>query len=161
MPAMDLDGSVGAICRRDPRFRPEAYAFLLEALDFVLARRGQASPPRPPEPAADPAASTRSGSAPTPPANVSGRDLLEGFRDLALERYGALAREVVRTWGVTRTADVGAVVFNMVDAGLLQRTSSDTPADYDDVFDFEEAFDRAFADRLRSGAVRLADRPAP
>jgi uncharacterized repeat protein (TIGR04138 family) len=160
MPAMDLDGSVGAICRRDPRFRPEAYAFLLESLDFVLARRGLPAAISPAA-AADPAGATRTGSAPPPPANVSGRDLLEGFRDLALERYGALAREVVRTWGVTRTADVGAVVFNMVDAGLLQRTSSDTPADYDDVFDFEEAFDRAFADRLRSGAVRLADRPTP
>jgi uncharacterized repeat protein (TIGR04138 family) len=173
MPTMDLDASVRAICAKDPRFRAEAYHFLLEALDATLARRGGA-------PAADPASSSPASPAtpPTPPAsgirltpdargagtappwNVTGRDLLEGFRDLALDRYGALAREVLRTWGVTRTDDVGAVVFNMVEGGLLQRTATDSPADYHDVFDFEGAFDRAFADRLRKEEVRLADRPS-
>jgi uncharacterized repeat protein (TIGR04138 family) len=91
---------------------------------------------------------------------VTGRDLLDGFRDLALDRFGALAREVLRTWGITRTDDVGAVVFNMVEAGLLQKTASDSPEDYRAVFDFETAFDREFEDRLRREEVRLSDRPA-
>ncbi len=156
MPTMDLDASVRAICDRDGRFRPEAYHFLLEALDFTLARRGT---PRPVPEAPDPLAAARGASPPPPQWNVTGRDLLEGFRDHALERFGALAREVLRTWGITRTGDVGAVVFNMVESGLLQKTATDSPADYHEVFDFETAFDRAFADRLRQEAVRLADRP--
>lgn len=171
MPTMDLDASVRAICSKDPRFRAEAYHFLLEALDATLARRGGAAsaegatatatadPPAPPTAGIRLTPEARGGGT-TPPWNVTGRDLLEGFRDLALDRYGALAREVLRTWGVTRTDDVGAVVFNMVEGGLLQRTSTDSPADYHDVFDFETAFDRAFADRLRKEEVRLADRPS-
>jgi uncharacterized repeat protein (TIGR04138 family) len=165
MPTMDLDASVRAICRRDARFRPEAYHFLLEALDHALGRGkdaagAAASAPAPATKAEAPAGSPAARGAVVPPvSNVSGRDLLEAFRDLALDRYGALAREVLRAWGITRTGDVGALVFNMVEAGLLQKTASDSPADYHEVFDFEAAFDRAFADRLRQGEVRLADRP--
>jgi uncharacterized repeat protein (TIGR04138 family) len=180
MPTMDLDASVQAIFRRDPRFRPEAYHFLLEALDHTLGRGragsaaasastppspmspspGPSTPPAPPPSAsADAMAAARGATIQTPVWNVTGRDLLEGFRDLALERYGALAREVLRTWGITKTGDVGAVVFNLVESGLLQKTSTDSPADYHEVFDFESAFDRAFADRLRKEEVRLADRP--
>ncbi len=160
MPTMDLDASVRALCGRDPRFRPEAYQFLLEALDATLGRLGREKAPAavadpPPE------ALSRAGAIPGPaaPWNVTGRNLLEGFRDLALERYGALAREVLRAWGITRTDDVGSIVFNMVEAGLLQKTASDSPSDYHAVFDFEAAFDRGFADRLKSEEVRLGDGP--
>lgn len=160
MPTMDLDASVRALCGRDPRFRPDAYHFLLEALDYTLGRMGRAkggeTPPEPPPP---PLARAGAGAAPAAPWNVTGRDLLEGFRDLALDRYGALAREVLRAWGVTRTDDVGSIVFAMVEAGLLQKTSSDSPADYHDVFDFETAFDRGFADRLKKEEARLGGAP--
>jgi uncharacterized repeat protein (TIGR04138 family) len=172
MPTMDLDASVLAIFKRDPRFRPEAYHFLLEALDHTLGRGGPvaggtgaaaaggaAPPPPAPSASADALAAARGANVPPPIWNVTGRDLLGGFRDLALDRYGALAREVLRTWGITKTGDVGAVVFNLVESGLLQKTATDSPADYQDVFDFESAFDRAFADRLRKEEVRLADRP--
>jgi uncharacterized repeat protein (TIGR04138 family) len=163
MPTMDLEASVRAICGRDGRFRPEAYHFLLEALDITLAGRAAPRPAAesapPVDALADSRAASRGASAPPPQANVTGRDLLEGFRDHALERFGALAREVLRTWGITKTADVGAVVFNLVESGLLQKTATDSPADYHEVFDFESAFDRAFADRLRREEVRLADRP--
>jgi uncharacterized repeat protein (TIGR04138 family) len=165
MPTMDLDASVQAIVRRDPRFRPEAYHFLLEALDHTLGRgrtgtaTGKAPAPAPSTATSDAMGAARGATVPPPVWNVTGRDLLEGFRDLALERYGALAREVLRTWGIVRTGDVGAVVFNLVESGLLQKTATDSPADYHEVFDFETAFDRAFADRLRKEEVRLADRP--
>ncbi len=180
MPTMDLDAGVLAICRRDPRFRAEAYHFLLEALDHTLARRGltraaaassagdtspseqgpaETGPGEKGAATADAMAAARGASLPPPAWNVTGRDLLEGFRDLALDRFGGLAREVLRSWGITRTGDVGSVVFNMVEAGLLQRTATDSPADYHEVFDFETALDAAFADRLRKEEVRLADRP--
>jgi uncharacterized repeat protein (TIGR04138 family) len=162
MPTMDFEASVRAICARDGRFRPEAYHFLLEALDIAgrASRAASAeSAPAVSPPEVDPLAAARGASAPPPQWNVTGRDLLEGFRDHALERFGALAREVLRTWGITRTADIGAVVFNLVEAGLLQKTATDSPADYHEVFDFETAFDRAFADSLRREEVRLADRP--
>ncbi len=180
MPTMDLDASVRAVCGRDPRFRPEAYHFLLEALDFTLTRRAREAglPPAAPgmeslgvsttghgtaDPASSPAPSRTPSHVPpsnVPASNVVGRDLLEGFRDLALDRFGALAHEVLRVWGITRTDDVGAVVFNMVEAGLLQKTATDSPADYHAVFDFEASLERAFADRLRSGDVRLDGRTA-
>lgn len=158
---MDLDASLKSICARDGRFRVEAYHFVLDSLDHTLAlRAAPAAPPAggPAAPVPPPPPVPRTG--PPGPSNVTGKDLLGGFRELALDRFGALAREVLRTWGLTRTDDVGAIVFNMVEAGLLQRTATDSAADYHEVFDFEYAFDRGFEDRLRREKVGLNDRTA-
>jgi len=76
--------------------------------------------------------------------HVTGRELLEGARRYALERYGPMARTVLEHWGIRRCEDVGEVVFNLVDNGLLNRTEKDSRDDFKGGFDFKEAFDRVF-----------------
>jgi uncharacterized repeat protein (TIGR04138 family) len=104
---------------RDRRRYPiEAYLFLYEALDvsqkLVGAKR-----------------------------HVSGQELLEGFRRLAVERFGPLALMVLGHWGLRRSEDVGEMVFNLVERGLMGKTETDRPEDFDAVYDFEEAFSPA------------------
>ncbi len=70
---------------------------------------------------------------------MSGRELCEGVRELALKQYGALATTVLGHWGVRSTADVGEIVFNMIAAGGLEKTPGDCRSDFHDVFDFETA----------------------
>ncbi len=72
--------------------------------------------------------------------HVSGRQLCEGLRDLALKQYGMLARPILRRWRINRTEDIGRIVFAMVNGGLMQKTSEDTLHDFDEVFDFDQAF---------------------
>ena len=72
--------------------------------------------------------------------HIDGRELALACRDLAIERYGVLARSVLAHWGIFRSADLGDVVFTLVDLGLLMSQASDTRLDFVDVFDFDGAF---------------------
>ena len=42
-------------------------------------------------------------------------------------------------WGVRSTSDIGDIVYNLIAAGDLEKTPSDSRSDFDDVFDFETA----------------------
>jgi len=103
------------ILTRDTRYPFEAYRFIYEALDHTIQRIGERR-------------------------HVNGRELLDGIRDLARCRFGPLARMVFDCWHVRRTEDFGEIVFNLVEAGLLSKTDSDTREDFRGGFDFEEAF---------------------
>lgn len=73
--------------------------------------------------------------------HVSGQQLCLGLRDLAVEKYGRLARTVLSRWGVHSTEDFGRIVFAMIEAGLLRKSEHDSIDDFAGVYDFEEAFD--------------------
>jgi uncharacterized repeat protein (TIGR04138 family) len=45
---------------------------------------------------------------------------------------------------VVTTADLGDIVFTLVDLGLLISQPSDTRDEFCDVFDFDQAFDREY-----------------
>ncbi|MFH1022401.1 MAG: Minf_1886 family protein [Planctomycetota bacterium] len=115
----DFDDAILKIVRKDPRFRPAAYFFMFEALDYVAAKMET-------------------------PRHVTGQELLAGIRNLARIRFGFLAKTVFDRWGIHRTADFGAIVFHLVDAGLMGRTDSDTAADFEDGYDFTEAFEQGY-----------------
>lgn len=104
---------------RHPRYHPTAYLFVLAALHKVI--EGLPSP-----------------------RHISGQELAEGVRDLALERFGPMARTVLEHWGISATRDLGDIVFALVDCGVLLRQDDDSPEDFDDVFDFEDAFEKRY-----------------
>ncbi|QOJ14520.1 MAG: hypothetical protein HRU75_07635 [Planctomycetia bacterium] len=73
--------------------------------------------------------------------HVTGQDLCHAMRDLALRRWGLMARAVLRSWGVRRTRDLGEMVYLLISIGVMGRQPSDRIEDFDDVFDFD-ALDR-------------------
>jgi uncharacterized repeat protein (TIGR04138 family) len=105
--------------QRHPRYQETAYLFVLSALHYVLEHLPE-------------------------PRHISGRELAEGVRDLALDRFGPMARNVLEHWGICSTADMGKVVFALVDCGILISQEEDSIEDFEDVFDFEEAFERDY-----------------
>ena len=78
------------------------------------------------------------------PRHITGNELANGVRELALSRYGPLARTVLEHWGIHETEDVGRVVFAMVEQGILVKEDEDDQQDFTDLFDFEEAFEREY-----------------
>jgi uncharacterized repeat protein (TIGR04138 family) len=78
------------------------------------------------------------------PVHVTGQELLAGIRAYALEEFGPMAVTVLGEWGVTRCEDFGEVVFNMIDAGMLSKTDTDSREDFQNGYTFEEAFRRPF-----------------
>jgi uncharacterized repeat protein (TIGR04138 family) len=124
---IDKDDRILALVRKhERRFAAEAYQFVFEALDYTLKKRGGVR------------------------RHVSGAEIMEGVRDLALETFGFLARDVLRRWGITSTEHFGELVFHLIAEDLLQKTADDRKEDFAGLFDFAEAFDGAFEQTLHA-----------
>lgn len=116
-----FQAAVEALGQKDARYDTEAYYFLREALEHTLK-----------------SLSDKEGG----PAHrhVSGAELLEGFRALALDEFGPLTYTVLDSWGLHRTEDIGELVFNLVNTGVFGKRESDSRADFANGYDFKEAF---------------------
>jgi uncharacterized repeat protein (TIGR04138 family) len=99
----------------DGRFALEAYLFVYDALPVAQKLHGRER-------------------------HVSGRELLDGIRVLALKRFGRMAKLVLNSWRVHTTDDFGAIVFNLVDSGLMSKTEEDKVEEFHSVYDFDRAF---------------------
>ena len=115
--------------RRDPRYAYEAYEFVFAALAHTQRMLGRVPP--------------QEGSAERD-YHVSGAQLLEGVRDLALREFGLMARTVFRIWGINSTTDIGEIVFNLVASNLMSKTDEDNRDDFHDVYDFEQVLVRDY-----------------
>ncbi len=122
------------VVKRDPRYAYEAYEFIFQALHHAQKRLGREPAVEGPE--GDPGADARH--------HVSGPELLEGARALALQEFGLMARTVFRLWGIERTDDFGEIVFNLIEAELMSKTAEDTRADFRNVFDLDQALVRDY-----------------
>lgn len=107
------------LLRRDRRYQTEAYNFVFEALDFtVRIKYGDESDSEDERPALN--------------QHVTGPDLLEGVRQLALETFGCMTATVFEMWGIKSTEDVGEIVFNLIEYGLMGCQESDSKEDFAD-----------------------------
>lgn len=72
--------------------------------------------------------------------HLSGRELCEAVRQYALQQYGFLARQVLANWGIHSTSDLGEIVYNLIRIDVFKKSPSDRREDFNDVYDFEDAF---------------------
>jgi uncharacterized repeat protein (TIGR04138 family) len=119
-----FEEALGQIMAKDPRFQRDAYHFVREALDhtqksIVKENKGKMR-------------------------HVSGQELLAGIREFALAQFGPMTITVLEEWGVRNCKDFGDIVFNMVETGWLAKTDKDTRDDFQDGYDFIEAFRHPF-----------------
>ena len=98
------------------RYQPQAYAFVLAALEYCQERR-------------------------TVRGHITGDEFAWGCRDFAREQYGLTARTVLEHWGIETTHDIGRVVYHLIGAGLLISQPQDRIEDFADVYNFAEAFE--------------------
>lgn len=108
---------IDALRERDPRYRREAYLFVMQALDQVVSRLPQRR-------------------------HISGQELLAGVTALARDQFGPLAYTVLREWGLAASLDVGHVVFHLVEAGLLGREPTDRLEDFEGGLELEAELER-------------------
>lgn len=124
MQPAQFEHAIENIVRRDRRFDPHAYLFLKDALDFTLKRAAEGNGGQ--------------------PRHVSGRELVQGFRDLALQEFGPMAHTLMDEWGLENTRNIGEMVFHLIDEQMFGKQDSDTLDDFEHIFDFEEAFAHPF-----------------
>lgn len=76
--------------------------------------------------------------------HVTGQQLCWAVRDVALKRWGFLARQVLTRWNIRHTQDIGQIVFALVNNDWLRKLPSDRIEDFNDVFSFDEALEQAY-----------------
>lgn len=129
MQAMQFEQSVVSILQKDRRFHPHAYFFLKEALDFTLKR----------------IAEQNGGQA----RHVSGAELLEGFRDFALEQFGPMASTLLNEWGVRDGQHVGDMVFHLIEEQVFGKQDTDSQEDFSGVLDLMGSLKTPFKPKRR------------
>ncbi len=87
-------------------FRPDAYNFVIQAVEFTVDRLPEAR-------------------------HVNARELLSGLREYAHNEYGPLADNVLRDWGIRDGRDIGILVYRLIDVQLLGANPDDRPGDFD------------------------------
>jgi len=121
--------SLEDVVREDGRFPLEAFGFLHDGLARAVR-----------EVYGDPAEDEPPAEGEPPPKHVTGRQLCEGLRAEAIERWGLMARTVLHRWNVRATIDFGHMVYLLIENKLMQKTDSDSIEDFRDAYDFGSAF---------------------
>lgn len=116
---ISMGRTIGAIRRRHPRYAEPAYFFVLAALHRCLEQLDA-------------------------PRHVTGREVAEAVRGLAIESFGPMARTVLEHWGVHSTGEVGDIVFLLVENGVLIKRPDDSREDFEGLFSFEDAFEKDY-----------------
>jgi uncharacterized repeat protein (TIGR04138 family) len=57
-----------------------------------------------------------------------------------------MAFDVLRSWGITAGSDVGEIVFQLIDAGILSRRDEDAREDFDTPLDLKQALEDSYFD---------------
>ncbi len=106
---------IESILEKDPRYKFEAYTFILAALHDTVSKLKK-------------------------PRHISGKELAVGIRKYALDQFGPMAKTVLHHWGIRATLDFGKIVFSLIDVQLLSKQPEDKLEDFDKVYEFDEAF---------------------
>ena len=98
---------------RDTRYKLEAYGFVLSGLNFYYAKTGEKR-------------------------HFTGQELAKGFIDFAAKQFGPLAYDVLKSWGILTTNDLGYIVYNLIDIKLISKNGNDALEDFFNVFDIKD-----------------------
>jgi uncharacterized repeat protein (TIGR04138 family) len=139
MHEISFEDAVRTICERDGRIDRDAYYFLREALEDTVAKiRADETPEH---------------------QHVNGPELMAGFREFALEKFGPMAATVLETWGIRETDDVGKMVFDLIEEGAFGQSEEDHLEDFCGLYNFDEAFRAPFRPRKRRTSKRSVEAP--
>lgn len=119
------------LCKRDQRYPFEAYEFLYAALGFVQHERVKQGLVKE-----------------ETDKHLTGQQLAEGYKDLAVQEFGMLAPTVFQAWNIRQTADIGQMVYNLININMMSKTESDRLEDFSNVYEIPNALLQGFRIRL-------------
>ena len=128
--SQELNVIIEQISEKDVRYKEEAYFFVMEALSFTQHKFHS-------------------------PKHVTGEELLEGMKELLLEKFGPLALTVLRYWGIKSTEDFGHIVFNLVSNRVLSKTDEDNIESFKNGYNFDEVFIQGYRKMLAKKLSRM------
>lgn len=106
----------------DTRYKPEAYELVRDALLYAQTVMGLGKKMKGKD------------------CHLTGQQLCHAIRTYAVEQYGMMARLVLNSWGIHSTGDFGEIVYNLIRIKEWSKSPTDRREDFDEVFDFDQAF---------------------
>ena len=101
------------IVAKDGRYNGRAYALLMDVIHYLGGEDDR---------------------------HMTGADVLDEFKERALDQYGPMTYTVLTEWGLSCTEDIGEMMFNLVDAHRISRDDDDSPEVFVGGYDFKETF---------------------
>ncbi len=138
----DETHSLLQLVKQDDRYPVEAYFFIRDALAFAadsmeLGKYSETAIDEPEslEPTLKQSRRER---------HLTGQELCEAIRRYAINQYGYMAKIVLNRWGISQTGDFGEIVYNMINVGIMKKSSQDRRSHFDNVYDFDDVFECDF-----------------
>jgi len=128
--SQDFETIVEHIFETDPRYKEDAYDFVMEALSYTQKKFKNVK-------------------------HVSGEEILIGMKELLIKKYGPMAITVLEYWGIKATEDFGNVIFNLVERKVLSKTEEDKIEIFRNAYDFEEVFKYGYRQQLAKKISRM------
>ena len=125
-----LEDIIEMIREKDPRYKEDAYAFVMESLNYTQRRLGRSK-------------------------HVTGEELLEGMKELLIQKFGPMTLMVLKHWGIEKTEDFGNIVFNLVTNKVLSKTDEDNIESFKNRYDLRQVFGDGYRKRLEKRISRL------
>lgn len=100
---------------RDTRYRLGGYEFILNGMEFYLTSLGEKR-------------------------HVSGQELTQGLLLFSIKQFGPLAKSVLHFWGIDQSDDLGNIVYNLIDIGIMSKQTDDSIEHFHAILDYETFF---------------------
>ena len=107
------------ISNEDDRYCTEALKFVYDGLQYTIGHAGGTG-------------------------HISGQVLCQGLKNMAIEKWGKLAKLVLENWNIKSTRDFGEIVYLMVLNKWMSVNPDDKIEDFDNVYDFKTVFEDQF-----------------
>lgn len=155
----DFTRAIAALVQSDRRYRLEAYLFVQKGLSYAQRVMGwgdelpsvedpegkeQLAQALEEEISREDLEAMFAEAEKHPEQHLSGQQLCQALRRYAQEEYGLMAKVVLNSWGIYETGDFGEIVYKMIGIGLMRKSREDRREDFDDIYDFEHAFEQDF-----------------
>ena len=140
---LDPSHPLATLLREDRRYPLAAYGFVYDALQYAQEVLGFGAEVASEEDSDEGSPSAAGGEATDQVVrerHVTGQELCEAARRLAIDQFGLMAKSVLNHWGIRSTDDFGEMVWNLIDLGVFGCTPSDRREDFHSVYSFHDAF---------------------
>jgi uncharacterized repeat protein (TIGR04138 family) len=121
MKTAEFQNKVKTIINNDNRYSEDSYEFVNDAVIYTVEKNKKEDK-----------------------RHVSGKELLDGVMEFAINNYGPMAYAVLSEWGIDNGESVGNIVFNLVRCKILSTNENDSIDDFKNYKDFKTVLTAPF-----------------
>jgi uncharacterized repeat protein (TIGR04138 family) len=106
----ELKKIIESIVNHEKRYSKDAYKFVNAAVNYTVAEKNAEG-------------------------HVAAHELLTGISEFALKEYSIFYEDIFKSWGVNTAADIGNIVFSLIEQKALGASPEDSIEDFNTDFD--------------------------